>query len=58
MEFYALQHDHGYCSSFLWNRVFRCEKFEQLQVCCKVDFVSLFAVEGNCLAVSSVIFNS
>ena len=27
-------------------------------VCCKVDFVSLLAVEGNCLAVSGVILRT
>ena len=31
---------------------------EQLQVCCKVDFVSLLAVERNYLAVSRVILRT
>ena len=42
----------------LLDRVFRCSKFEQLQVCFKVDFVSLLAVEGNWLAVSRVILRT
>ena len=42
----------------LLDRVFRCQKFEQLQVCWKMDFVSSLAVERNCLAVSRVIMRT
>ena len=42
----------------LLDRVFRCQKFEQLQVCWKIDFVSSLAVERNCLAVSRVIMRT
>ena len=30
-------------------------EFEWLQVFCKADFASLLAIEGNCLAVSTLI---
>ena len=42
----------------LLDRVFRCQNFEQLQVCWKMDFVSSLAVERNCLAVSRVIMRT
>ena len=42
----------------LLDRVFRCQKFEQLQVCWKIDFASSLAVERNCLAVSRVIMRT
>ena len=42
----------------LLDRVFWCQKFEQLQVCWKIDFVSSLAVERNCLAVSRVIMRT
>ena len=42
----------------LLDRVFLCQKFEQLQVCWKMDFVSSLAVERNCLAISRVIMRT
>ena len=42
----------------LLDRVFRCQKFERLQVCWKMDFVSSLTVERNCLAVSRVIMRT
>ena len=42
----------------LLDRVFRCQKFERLQVCWKMDFLSSLTVERNCLAVSRVIMRT
>ena len=42
----------------LLDRVFRCQKFERLQVRWKMDFVSSLTVERNCLAVSRVIMRT
>ena len=42
----------------LLDRVFRCQKFERLQVCWKIDFVTSLTVERNCLAVSRVIMRT
>ena len=42
----------------LLDRVFRCQKFERLQVRWKMDFVSSLTVERNFLAVSRVIMRT